>query len=182
MAKALVLLAAGFEEMEAVIVIDVLRRASVEVTTAALGEPKVEGAHSITVWADTKLDDVGGRIFDVVILPGGQPGSNRLRDDSRVLSLLRKQQAAGRMVAAICAAPIALEAAGLLLGRKATSFPGAALPSAEYSEARVVVDDTLVTSRGPGTAFEFALTLVERLVNASVAEKLRQGMLVHVPA
>lgn len=181
MVKALVLLATGFEEMEAVIVIDVLRRASVEVTTAALGELVVEGSHTIPVLADTKLDDLGAATYDVVVLPGGQPGSQRLRDDARVQSLLRQQHAEGRMVAAICAAPSALEAAGLLHGRKATSFPGVALPSAEYSEARVVVDGTLVTSRGPGTTFEFALTLVDLLVSASVAEKLRQGMLVNVP-
>jgi 4-methyl-5(b-hydroxyethyl)-thiazole monophosphate biosynthesis len=178
MAKALVFLAAGFEEMEATIVVDVLRRAGVEVVAVSLGDTMVEGAHGIVLRADATLDATDTSQFDVLILPGGQPGSNRLRDDLRVRELIRQQVAAGRYIAAICAAPIALEAAGVLKDRHATSFPGCALPSAKYSEERVVTDGTVITSRGPGTAFEFALVLVERLVSASVATKLRQGMLV----
>jgi protein deglycase len=178
MAKALVFMAAGFEEMEAIIVVDVLRRSGVEVVAVSLGDTTVEGAHGIVVRADATLDETDTSQFDVMILPGGQPGSNRLRDDSRVQLLVRQQFACGRCVAAICAAPIALEAAGILKDRHATSYPGYALPSAKYSEERVVTDGTLITSRGPGTAFEFALVLVERFVSATVASKLRQGMLV----
>lgn len=178
MAKALVFLAEGFEEMEAVIVIDVLRRAGVEVVTASLGAKVVKGAHSISIEADARLDAMDRLTFDAMILPGGQPGSNHLRDDSRVQTLIREQHASGRLVAAICAAPIALEAAGLLHGKLATSFPGCGLPSAKYTDSRVAVDGDIITSRAPGTAFEFALTLVERLVDVSVAEKLRGSMLV----
>jgi 4-methyl-5(b-hydroxyethyl)-thiazole monophosphate biosynthesis len=178
MAKALVLLATGFEEIEAVSIIDILRRANIDVTSASLGEKNVVGAHGITVLADKKLEAIGSTQYDVVVLPGGQPGSNNLRDDARVLKLLREQHAAGRFVAAICAAPIALEAAGLLKGKAATSYPGYDLPSAKYSTERVVVDGHVVTSRAPSTAIEFSLAIVEWLENPSVANKLREAMLV----
>lgn len=186
MANALILLAEGFEEIEAVTIVDVLRRAEVAVTTAALTAKRVLGAHGIVVEADRLLDDVqadgidagGGRGFDALVLPGGMPGSRHLRDDARVKQLIVEQVRAARLVAAICAAPIALEAAGILAGRAATSYPGYDLPSARYQEERVVVDGKLVTSRGPGTALEFALTLVELLVSPECARQLREGMIV----
>lgn len=179
MSNALVLMAKGFEEMEFTIVVDVLRRAGIGVITAALEEVLVQGAHGIAIVADTTLEALGrDSAFDVIVLPGGQPGSTHLRDDARVHQLLIEQCDKGHLVAAICAAPMALEAAGILSGRRATSFPGVELPSATYLEHRVVVDDTIITSRGPGTAFEFALTLVERLADATVAANLRSTMLV----
>ena len=183
MTKALVLLAAGFEEMEAVIIIDVLRRAEVSVRTASLAGLAVPGAHGLTLQADVALDaelerSASSQAYDAVVLPGGQPGSRHLRDDLRVRKLLLEQHARGKFVAAICAAPIALEAAGILAGRQATSFPGTDLPSANYQTDRVVVDGNIVTSRGPGTAFEFALTLAQLLVGADVASRLRESMLV----
>lgn len=186
MSKVLVLLADGFEEIEAITVIDVMRRASVEVTAAALTQKRVIGAHGIVVEADTLLgqqtDPAQSAVrvvpFDAIILPGGMPGARNLRDDPRVRTLIHAQAAANRLVAAICAAPIALEAAGILGDRHATSYPGYSLPSARYSEERVVVDGNLVTSRGPGTALEFALKLVELLVGGDSAQKLRTGMLV----
>jgi 4-methyl-5(b-hydroxyethyl)-thiazole monophosphate biosynthesis len=181
MAKALVLLAEGFEEMEAVIIVDVLRRAQVEVTTASLAGLSVAGAHGMTLQADATLDATDPNVFDAVVLPGGQPGSTHLRDDGRVHKLVRGQHASGRIVAAICAAPTVLEAAGILKGRVATSFPGNELPSAKYTEQRVAVDGNVITSRAAGTAFEFALTLVEQLVNPTVAAKLRHSMLVVSP-
>jgi len=185
MASALLLLAEGFEEIEAVVVIDVLRRADVSVTTAALTEKRVTGAHGIVVEADRLLDDllesaVDGVLFDAVLLPGGMPGSRHLREDARVQALVVHQANRGCLVGAICAAPTALEAAGILNGRAATSFPGCELPSAEYKLERVVVDGNIVTSRGPGTAFEFALTLAELLASPAVAMRLREGMLVQV--
>jgi 4-methyl-5(b-hydroxyethyl)-thiazole monophosphate biosynthesis len=185
MANALVILADGFEEIEAVTVIDVLRRAGVEVTSAACTQRHVTGSHQITVEADRLLDQLWSSSeqrfsepFDVVVLPGGMPGSRNLRDDVRVRELLARQAAAGQWVAAICAGPIALEAAGVLAGRRATAYPGHALPSAKYTEERVVVDGRVVTSRGPGTAIEFALTLVEQLVGSAKARQLREGMIV----
>ncbi len=176
--RVLVPLAAGFEEIEAVTIIDVLRRASIDVVTAALGEREVAGSHAIRVTADALLDDVKSADYDAVVLPGGMPGSRTLRDDERVLGVLRTFARENKLVAAICAAPIALEAAGVLSGKRATSYPGNELPSARYAEDRVVVDGALITSRGPGTALEFALALVERLKGTEAAEKLRAGMIV----
>jgi protein deglycase len=127
--------------------------------------------------ADRELAGLAGKDFDAIVLPGGMPGAKHLRESPLLLELLRQASAAGKVVAAICAGPTALEAAGLLAGRQATSYPGHALPSASYSEQRVVVDGNLVTSRGPGTAFEFALTLVEKMSGKELAQKLEKAML-----
>jgi protein deglycase len=175
--NAVVPLAEGFEEIEAVTIVDVLRRAGVTVTTAALGKSPVTGSHGITLVADRSLDGISVSDFDAVVLPGG-PGSERLKEDGRVLTLLRQAMSGGKTVAAVCAAPIALEAAGVLAGRRATSYPGHELPSAHYSEARVVVDGNLITSRGPGTALEFSLAVVEKLAGADTKERLARSMLV----
>jgi protein deglycase len=176
--RVLVPLANGFEEIEAVTIVDVLRRASIEVVTAALGEQDVRGSHGITLRADARLDEVSREEFDAVVLPGGMPGSKALRDDERLRTILQRAAGARKLVAAICAAPIALEAAGVLAGKRATSYPGNELPSAHYVEERVVVDGSLLTSRGPGTALEFSLALVERLKGPDAANTLRAGMLV----
>jgi 4-methyl-5(b-hydroxyethyl)-thiazole monophosphate biosynthesis len=178
MTKALVLLADGFEEIEAITIIDVLRRGDIEVTTAALKDRTVRGAHGISVLADCEFDEVKGDRFDVILLPGGMPGARNLRDDSRVMELLQRQAQQDDYLGAICAAPIALEAAGVLNGKRATSYPGYELPSAHVSDARVVVDGKLITSRGPGTAVEFALEWVKVLIGVEKAEKLRQDMIV----
>lgn len=180
MAKVCVLLADGFEEIEAITVIDVLRRVDLEVVSAGLHSREVCGAHGITVRADRTLDEIAERAWDVVYLPGGLPGATNLRDDARVRALLAKQVAEGRTAAAICAAPIALEAAGVLAGRQVTSYPGFAdeLPSAaKYVEDRVVVDGPILTSRGPGTAAELALEIVRRLRGPGAANELRTSML-----
>lgn len=176
--NALVLLAEGFEEIEAVTIVDVLRRAGVAVTTAALGKSPVMGSHGIALVADRALDGLSVSDFDAVVLPGGMPGARHLKEDARVQALLKEAVRLQKTVAAVCAAPIALEAAGVLVGRHATSFPGHDLPSASYSEERVVIDRNLVTSRGPGTALEFSLALVEKLVGADEKERLARAMLV----
>lgn len=178
MPKAILLLAEGFEEIEAVTVLDVLRRAGVLVTAAALTGLHVKGAHEIVVQADVSLDDVEGNDFDALILPGGQPGSTNLQRDPRVLSLVRRFVAKNKLTAAICAAPIVLESAGVLAGRRATSYPGNELPSARFEQSAVVEDGSIVTSRGPGTAIDFALALVRRLCGAEVADQQREKMLV----
>lgn len=179
MATALVLLAEGFEEIEAVTIVDVLRRADVTVTLAALTSTRVKGAHDVVVEADATLDDTisAAKDFDAVVLPGGGPGSSRLREDARVKELVVKQARSGRLVAAICAAPTALEAAGILAGRAATSYPGCELPSARYKLDRVVVDCNIVTSRAPATALEFSFTIVEKLVGVDRVLQLREAML-----
>ncbi len=178
MAKVLVPLARGFEEIEAVTVIDVLRRANLEVVVAALEGDSAEGSHGIRLAADCSLDAVTPAELDAIVLPGGQPGATHLGADRRVRELLQTLASRGKLVAAICAAPTVLETAGILTGRRATAFPGEPLPSAEYSFDRVVEDGNLVTSRAAGTAMEFALTLVRRLAGHQTASGLRQRMLV----
>ncbi len=177
MARACVLLAPGFEEIEAITIIDVLRRAEVETVTLAVSDNPVEGAHGIAVRADASLETAGGE-WDAVILPGGMPGSTNLRDDPRVQALVRKQHARGGICAAICAAPIALAKAGVLAGKKATSYPGFRDElGCAYLEDRVVIDGNVVTSRGPATAMEFALRLAALLGAPDKAARVAQGML-----
>ena len=176
MANALLLLAEGFEEIEAVTVIDVLRRAGVEVTVAALHASPVRGSHDIALVADTVLAAVENQDFDALLLPGGMPGAKHLREEPRVLALVRRFVAAEKLTAAVCAAPTVLEAAGVLAGRRATSYPGCALPSAVYEEATVVEDGPIVTSRGVGTCLEFALALVGRLTGEA-SEQLHRARL-----
>lgn len=183
--KVCVLLAPGFEEIEAVTVVDVLRRAGIEVATLSVDGAgsdglEVTGSHGIPVRADTTLDAGAGEAWDMVILPGGMPGSTHLRDHPGVQTLIRSQHAAGRRIGAICAAPIALAAAGVLEGRKATSYPGFEkdLRGARCSTDPVVRDAHVLTSRGPGTAFAFALSIVADLAGAPAADELRSGMLV----
>ena len=178
--RALVLLADGFEEIEAVTPIDVLRRAGVEVITAGLDGRRVTGNHGITLEADTTLADAP-RDVDLVVLPGGMPGAQRLGESAAVRELVRGVHERGRRVAAICTAPAtALAPAGVLAGRRATCYPGFEErfdPGVERSSERVVVDGTLTTSRGPGTALEFSLSLVAQLVSREVADEVRQKML-----
>ncbi len=183
MKRVCLLLAPGFEEIEAVTVADVLRRAGVDLRLVGVGALHVRGAHGIVVRADVALGDAAAEEWDLVVLPGGLPGATNLRDDPEVQRFLAEHAAEGE-VAAICAAPIALGRAGLLEGRRATCYPGFedGLGGAEVAEAAVVEDGPVVTSRGPGTALPFALTLVERLVGADKAAELRRGMLVDLGA
>ncbi len=180
MARCCVLIAPGFEEIEAVTVIDVLRRAGVEVLALGLDATDVQGSHGITLRTDGLLADHAPGSFDLVVLPGGMPGSTHLRDDGRVQAFVAAQHEAARPLAAICAAPIALASAGVLDGRRATSYPGFddQLPGADYRDERVVVDGHLTTSRSPGTALEFALALVAQLVDDETARGLAEQMLV----
>lgn len=167
MSRVLVPLAAGFEEIEAVTVIDVLRRAAIEVSAAALGQRRVTGSHGITLEADITLDEARAVDYDMIVLPGGMPGTTHLKSDPRITRLLRQFAESGRYTAAICAAPSVLAHAGLLEGRKATSFPGFlksdSAPGIRLSEDAVVVDGKVATSRGPGTAVPFGLALIELL-------------------
>jgi protein deglycase len=183
--KVLVPLAAGCEEMEAVIVIDVLRRAGLEVVVAGLAEGMVRASRGVALAPDTTLAQTiaveGMNGFAAIVLPGGAAGAAALRDDARILELLRSQAGAGRICAAICAAPTVLERAGLLRGRRATSHPSV---QAELREAgveidgaaRVVIDGPFVTSQSPGTTFEFAYALVELLVGRAKVDELEASI------
>lgn len=166
MPRVLVPLAQGCEEIEAVTVIDLLRRAGIEVVAAGLADGPVRASRGVVVLPDTTLDVALKADFDMIVLPGGMPGSEHLKNDPRIISLIQHMATAGKYVTAICAAPMALHAAGLLEGKNATSFPGGLdqLPgSHRYLNDAVVVDGNIVTSRGPGTAMDFALTLIELL-------------------
>lgn len=167
MSRVLVPLAEGFEEIEAITVIDLLRRAGIEVVVAGLQPGHVTGSHGITVVPDTDLDTALQSQFDMVALPGGMPGSAKLAADARLLAFLQRQAKSGQYIAAICAAPSVLAKAGLLSGKRATSYPGFLgadnAPGATILDEVVVKDDRVVTSRGPGTAMDFALALIECL-------------------
>ena len=185
MQRVCVLLAQGFEEIEAVTIVDVLRRAEIDVTTLSVegtgsGSLDVKGSHGIAVRADRTLTSGATDSWDMVVLPGGMPGSANLASNTLVQSLIKKQHSSGKRLGAICAAPMALGAAGVLQGRKATVYPGLEkeLKGATCLTDRVVKDGNIMTSRGPGTAFAFALEIVSELRSKDVAEKLRSQMLI----
>lgn len=165
MATVLVPLAQGCEELEAVTLIDLLRRADITVVVAGLETGPVTASRGVVLVPETTLDQISDRDFDMVVLPGGLGGAQRLEADRRIAALLRRMAEQGRYVAAICAAPRVLASAGLLKGREATAYPGILDGQAEIrpSSAAVVRDGTFITSRGPGTAMDFALTLIELL-------------------
>ena len=176
MSRVLVPLAEGFEEIEAVTVIDLLRRAGIEVVTAALVPGPVTGSHGIVLHPDTDIDAALEQRFDMMVLPGGMPGAANLGDDDRVIGLLRLFADSDRFIAAICAAPGVLAKAGLLAGKRATSFPGFLTPEnapgSTLVEEPVVEDGKVITSRGPGTAMDFALALVQRLEGAGARREV----------
>lgn len=180
MSHVLVPLAEGCEELEAVTIIDVLRRGSVEVTSAALDDTTVLASRGVRLLADTTLDEVLNKRFDMLVLPGGGPGAERLNTDPRIRKLLQDMSAQGRYTAAICAAPGVLASAGLLNGRLATAYPGTlealALDNTRLSEQPVVQDGTVITSQGPGTAMDFALALVEILEGAETRQQVEIGL------
>ena len=180
MASVLVPLAQGCEELEAVTVVDLLRRAGIEVITAGLDEQPVHASRGMVLIADMTLDSALLREFDMIVLPGGLPGADHLRGDQRIIDILKEMAASDRYTAAICAAPQVLADAGLLDGQCATSFPGAldvtAVAALQYQEAAVVIDGKVITSRGPGTAMDFALTLIETLVGKPTRDEVEAGL------
>jgi protein deglycase len=179
MSKVLIPLAQGCEELEAVTVVDILRRAGVDVMTAGLATGSVRCSRGTVLVPDALLDDLLEQAFDMIVLPGGMPGAEHLKNDVRVISLLKNMAAQGRYVAAICAAPMALHAAGLLEGKNATSFPGVLDKLAgthHYSTNAVVIDEKIITSRGPGTAMDFALVLVERLCGKAKRDEVEAAL------
>ena len=180
MPRVVVFLADGFEEVEAMAVVDVLRRAEIDVVIAALHEGPVTSARKVKVVPDTVIDKVKAEDFDMVVLPGGQPGADNLNADSRVRELLRTFSQMGKLTGAICAAPIVLESAGILQGKHATSYPTYKdrLSNVIYEEKTVVEDGNVLTSRGPGTALNFGFAIVARLLNKEKAQRIREAMLV----
>lgn len=178
MPKVLVPLAQGCEEIEAVTVIDILRRGGIEVISAGLDDLPVLASRGVLLLPDTTLDLALQQNFDMIVLPGGQPGTNNLKAEPRIIALLQKMAQQGKYVAAICAAPSVLATAGLLDGKRATSFPTCldSYPNVTRQNAAVVEDGKLITSRGPGTAMDFALTLVERLAGKTKRDEVEAGL------
>lgn len=180
MTSVLVPLAPGFEDLEAVTIVDLLRRAGIQVVTAGLQPGLIQGSRGMRVAPDATLDEVLERPFDMIALPGGLPGAEHLKNDARIQALLKRMAAAGKYTSAICAAPMALAQAGLLDGRRATSYPGSLdgvkLRDTTYLNDAVVVDGHVVTSRGPGTAMDFALTLVELLAGKEKRDHVEAGL------
>jgi protein deglycase len=179
----LVPIAPGIEEIEAVTIVDVLRRAGAEVVVASVADLQVVASRGVKLTADKRIADCARQSFDLIALPGGMPGAEHLRDCDDLALLLHQQHKAGRLYAALCASPaVVLHYHGLLEGRQATCHPAFAeklTGSTRASiESRVVVDQNCVTSRGPGTAMEFALKLVELLFGSAKANEIAAPMLV----
>ncbi len=173
--KVCVFLADGFEEIEGLTVVDLLRRAGVCVTTVSITDSlTVHGAHEIDVQADKLFDEVTYDEYDMAVLPGGMPGTRHLGAHKGVKKVLEQFYGEKKYVAAICAAPSVLGKYGMLNGRKATSYPGfeAELVGAERVFDAVAVDDFVITSRGMGTAIDFSLTLIEKLVSKEKAQEI----------
>ena len=178
MKKVGILLAEGFEEIEALTVSDVMRRANITCDLVSINKDKqVKSSHGIIVEADKLFED--NMEYDLVVIPGGMPGATNLRDDDRVINLIKEQDKEDKLIGAICAGPIVLGRADIIEGRKITSYPGfeAELPNCEYLEEAVVVDGNLVTSRGPATAMAFSYKLLEKLGYEKKSEEIASGML-----
>ena len=184
-----ILLADGFEEVEAVTPADFLRRAGLNVLLVGVSrertaDARVVGGHGIALAPDLAIEELKDEL-DAVVLPGGSRGAENLAESSRVLDLIRSMHARGRIVAAICAAPaVVLTRAGILAGRRVTCYPGfeQSFTGCTFSEERVVVDGHIVTSRSPGTAAEFSLKLVELLAGEEKARSISDATLQRAPA
>lgn len=179
MKKAVIFLANGYEEVEAMAPVDLLRRAGVEVKILSVdGSSFVEGAHGIGIKADGPLDEAACQDADLVLLPGGMPGTRNLDASETVRAVVGKACEEGRYVGAICAAPSVLGHMGILKGRRATCYPGfeEELLGAEVCAEPVVVDGNVITARGVGAALDFGLKLVELLVDGETATTLRKGI------
>lgn len=177
MKKVCVLLAEGFEEVEALTISDIMRRANVTCDLVSMGGKTVKSSHGVVIEADKIFDET--MEYDLVALPGGMPGATNLRDDERVIKFIKKQNKEGKLIGAICAAPIVLGKADLTEDRDITSYPGYEdeLPNCNYLEDSVVVDNNIITSRGPATSMAFAYKLLEKLGYGDKVESIASGML-----
>lgn len=181
MPSVLIPLATGCEELEAVTLIDLLRRAEITVVTASLAEQQqVKASRGVRLIADVWLDDVMYDDFDMIILPGGLPGATHLDQDPRIHAILKRLNQSQKGIAAICAAPLVLAHEGLLDNRKVTCFPGVLStsdwPNIALCDDAVVIDGNILTSKGPGTAMDFALAIIEYLSNKSTRDIVEAGL------
>jgi 4-methyl-5(b-hydroxyethyl)-thiazole monophosphate biosynthesis len=174
--KILVPFAEGFEEIEAFTIVDVLRRAGIRVDTVSITGTMVTGAHGVKVMVDKKLADIKIDEYDGIVLPGGMPGAANLGRSVSLIEMIKKLFYKGKLVAAICASPIILAKAGLLDNKKATIYPGMEKELPYPRGEKVVVDGNVITSQGPGTAMEFALKIVEKLLGLKKALELKEKL------
>ena len=181
MKRAVVILANGFEEIEALSVVDILRRSNIQTDIAGTEREFVEGSHGVKIIPDKHLDEISANDYDAVILPGGSPGYINLKNNEKVLDLVKTANEKGKLIAAICAAPTVLAHAGVLKGKRATVYPGMEdelrKGGAEFKEDPVVIDGNVVTSRGPSTALLFGWKLSEILAGKDKAEEVAGRML-----
>ena len=173
----LVPLAEGFEEIEAMTVIDVLRRAGIKVTTAGLPGTIVEGSRNVKVLADTKLDDIVEKDYDALVLVGGSPGYTNLSKSNKIMKIIGEYHRDGKLVAAICGAPTCLAEAGILTNIKATVYPGLEKYIPKPRNERVLAEGNVITSQGPGTSMEFALKLVEHIAGKETMRNVKEQLL-----
>lgn len=179
MKKVFMFLANGFEDIEALIPLDVLRRGGVDVKTVSItGSLVAESAHGVKIEADLLFDDADLQDADLLMLPGGMPGASNLNEHEGLKKALVEQAEAGRLVSAICAAPLVLGGLGLLNGKRATCYPGfeQTLIGAEYTAALYTVDGNIVTGEGPAAAFPYAYTLLAMLTDEETARGVAEGM------
>jgi len=182
MKKVLIPLAPGFEEIEAVTVVDILRRSGAKVSIAGTIAGLIEGSRGVKVVPDVYLDEISSNNIDLMVLPGGQPGTDNLMKDKRITTLLKKMKEKEKLIGAICAAPIVLEVNGILKNKKRTCHPSVKqnLAGKLYSEKKVVIDGNIITSQGPGTAMEFSLKLVEILFGTDRMNVVKKAVLAQI--
>jgi len=179
MAKVYLFLAEGFEDIEALAPVDILRRAGIDVKTVSVsGDPFVESAHGVMMQADLLFEDAKLDDADFLVLPGGLPGATNLNEHEGLRKALTQQAASGRGVAAICAAPMVLGSLGLLKGKRATCYPGFEkhLDGADYTAEICTVDGNVVTGEGPAASFAFGYAILEKLAGKQPVEQLKEGM------
>ena len=179
MPRVLVPIAIGFEEIEAITIVDILRRADVDVVMAGLDRKCVKGAHGIEIKCDVHIDDIKSNEFDMIVLPGGMPGSLNLKNSSKIQEILGEMDQDGKLIGAICAAPIALSEAKVLKSSY-TCYPSfeEQIESSKYiCDEDVVSDQNIITSNGPKSAMKFALMLVEKLCSSDKKEEIKQQLL-----
>jgi 4-methyl-5(b-hydroxyethyl)-thiazole monophosphate biosynthesis len=180
MKTVLVPLAQGCEELEAITIIDLLRRAGITVITAGLDEKPVKASRGVMLIPDTTLEHAIKQSLDMIVLPGGLPGADHLNNDPRIHQLLKEMAQQGKPIAAICAAPKVLANAGLLANKSATSYPGVLenmeVPDMQFKDVPVLKDGNIITSRGPGTAMDFALELIDTLVGREIRTQVEASL------
>ncbi|MFZ8830006.1 MAG: DJ-1 family glyoxalase III [Candidatus Aenigmatarchaeota archaeon] len=175
--RLIVPLSEGFEEIEAVAVIDILRRANIKVDVVGVEDEIVSGRNGIKILCDKIITDVKPEDYDGIVLPGGNPGYKNLENNQQVINFIKYFNSKGKLIAAICAAPTILESIGILEGKKATCFPKMKDKIRNYVDEKVVVDGNIITSQGPGTAIEFALEIV-KLIDQNCYEQLKKDLVV----